>query len=136
MDTTDLVLDVEVVCRDPELCSTDRITCIGTVKYDEQDRSYDAMPGTTCQARTRMERPYSKVDTSYSVFDSPPESEEPKTITKFHCLGCAEEVEHDADGVDVLSNIALQHIESESANKYVVLKVLKVRRQVCNFVLF
>lgn len=47
------------------------------------------------------------------------------------CVGCPMDLDKDVEGVDVLVNTALRHVESERATKHVALKILRIQQQVC-----
>lgn len=46
------------------------------------------------------------------------------------CLGCPFDVNPDAEGVDELVDLALEHVGTERPNKQALVRVLKVQQQV------
>ncbi|KAK9877570.1 hypothetical protein WA026_018674 [Henosepilachna vigintioctopunctata] len=75
---------------------------------------------------------------SISCLPNAPVIEEPLAlpVQDQSCAGCLNDVNINAEGIEPLGKIIIQHIESERNQKYNLLEILKVQRQVVNGVNF
>lgn len=142
-DNTELTIDVEIECRNPRLrCVNEILECSGTVRYNTDTANYEVVPGANCNTKPA----YVSEDTD--TIDDPTPSEilpvsevmatetaepvqEEEFVQKtFPLLGGATDLNLNIEGLDVLTNTALKHIQSERNYKPALVKVLRVQRQV------
>lgn len=155
-----MTIEVEVDCHRPSsgLCITSKVVCNGAVTYNTEQARYETLPGASCAPKVHIDlsrddvRPSVAEEHETTTHHHREEAEAPAEVDLTHevtndgnvsgeqfiavrpnsglCLGCAVDVNTNVEGLDLLTDTALEHIESERSNKQALVRVLRVQQQV------
>lgn len=120
------------------------LECIGTVKYNTDTANYEVLPGATCSQKSQIyttsninnEQDYSptdvpqEIETKSEYYNNAEPVQEQFFKKTIPLLGGPVDLNHNIEGLDILTNTALKHIESERNYKLGLVRVIRVQRQV------